>query len=155
VATNRPLAWAALVLGAALILALLLKKGPAPPEEGALLAFVDPACDLHAGECLARLADGATVALDIEPRPIEMLRPLQVRVRTEGLAVTAAEVDFVGIDVYMGYNRTRLAPADAGRYEAQAMLPVCTEQRMTWEARVLLDTTSGTVVAPYRFTTSQ
>ena len=90
----------------------------------------------------------------VEPHGIPVARPLVLRVATQGLEVNAVAVDFIGLDMNMGYNRPTLTPAGPGRYLGNAMLPICVTGRMRWEARVLLTTPRGLFAAPFRFVTS-
>ncbi|WP_233490291.1 hypothetical protein [Thiocapsa marina] len=117
------------------------------------VAPLDPSCDLRAGPCDARLAGGGRVRFGIEPRSIPVVTPLRLAVETTGLNVRAVEVDFAGVDMNMGYNRTALASVGPGVYEGQGTLPVCVRARMDWEARVLVHTPEGILAAPFRFET--
>ena len=119
------------------------------------VAEPDPDCDLRAGPCTARFPDGRAVRFAIEPRAIPIATPLRLGVEASGFATTAVEVDFVGVDMNMGFNRVALREVRPGRYEGQGMLPVCARARMLWEARVLLHTPEGILAAPFRFATER
>jgi hypothetical protein len=113
-------------------------------------------CDLRAGPCEAVFAAGGRVWLDIRPRGIPVVHPLEIRVRLQGLpAPERVELDFAGVDMDMGYNRVALARDAAGEYAGTGMLPVCVRDRMTWEARVLLYRPDGVLAAPFRFDTAR
>lgn len=148
------LLWALLgLLFAAICLVALYKTWPMLFPDAALKAVVDPACDLRAGACKTRLNDGASVTFSIEPRDIPVVKPLQLRVSIDGINAKSIEVDFSGVDMNMGFNRTRLNSISEGRFSGQAMLPVCVWDAMEWEAQVLIDTQMGLISVPYRFTT--
>ncbi|AFL73201.1 hypothetical protein [Thiocystis violascens] len=115
----------------------------------------DPDCDLRAGPCTARFPDGRAVSFAITPPAIPIATPLRLVVEASGFATTAVEVDFVGVDMNMGFNRVTLREVRSGRYEGQGMLPVCARARMIWEARVLLHTPEGILAAPFRFATER
>lgn len=123
---------------------LLLPKSDviAQPEAG---------CDLNRQACAAALPDGGRIELSLSPRPIPTVKPLAVEVRVSGLDVGKAEIDFAGIGMNMGYNRTTLAPADAGRFTATASLPVCITGSMPWQVTVLLDAGRHRISIPFRF----
>jgi len=55
----------------------------------------------------------------------------------------------------MGYNRPKLNAIDKINFKGQAILPVCVRSKMDWEARVLLKTDKGTIMAPFRFFTTK
>ena len=73
--------------------------------------------------------------------------------KLDGVAVSKAEVDFTGIGMDMGYNRPTLEPITKTQFKGKAILPVCVRSKMDWEAKVLLQTERGLIMAPFRFFT--
>jgi hypothetical protein len=121
-------------------------------------APLEPSCDITRADCTVHFANGGGVQLAIRPRGIPTAQPLSVEARITGLPQPErVELDFVGVDMDMGYNRIGLTPSpdQPGRYAGSAMLPVCLPQRMTWEARVLVHLPNGTLAAPFRFDTAR
>jgi hypothetical protein len=110
-------------------------------------------CDLHQRPCEARLPDGGKLRFSITPREIPLIEPLDLRVELEGTEASRVEVDFAGLNMFMGYNRVHLSADDPGTYAGIGRLPVCVQQRMTWEARVLVYTDTGLIAVPHRFVT--
>ena len=81
-----------------------------------------PSCDLGRGAC-ARAVAGATVVLDISPRPIRAMTEVTFTVdaRRGPLPVSDHVVD-VALSMpgmYMGENRVRLASLGGGRYQGR------------------------------------
>ncbi|AHF02899.1 hypothetical protein MARPU_02715 [Marichromatium purpuratum 984] len=114
----------------------------------------DPRCDIASRDCTLVLPGGGEVRLAVAPRdPIPLVTPLRLQVVVTGRQVESVAVDFIGVDMEMGYNRARLAPLGAARFAGETMLPVCARTLMRWEARVLLETPDGLLVAPFRFET--
>lgn len=110
-------------------------------------------CDLHQQACTARHG-GATVTLDIRPRPIRVARPLDVTVQLDKLQATAVALDISGINMYMGYNRVKLKPVGQNRWEGKTMLAFCTNQTMVWQVGVLVTRPDGTqVMVPFKLVT--
>ena len=103
-----------------------------------LLAAPDGACDLQAGPCSGRFPQGGAVTLEIAPRPIAPLAPLDLRVATQGLDPYSVQIDFVGLEMDMGYNRPTLTAVGPGRYRGEGTLPICVRDRMAWEALSLI-----------------
>ncbi|MEN8213294.1 MAG: hypothetical protein ABFR19_02925 [Pseudomonadota bacterium] len=120
-----------------------------------LLAVTDPDCELRKGPCQADLPSGGSITFSLEPRSIPLMKPLSLDVNVRDIETSSAEVDFVGINMNMGYNRPRLKQTSDSRYQGTATLPVCILQRMQWEARVLLKTDRGAIMAPFRFHTDK
>lgn len=125
----------------------LLKPGVSATAE------LDTSCDLRKGLCTSEIPGGGKVSLAISPNDIPILRPLQLQVQTEGIDVSGVEVDFIGVDMEMGYNRPKLEAKDNNHFKGKALLPVCVRSKMEWEARVLLQTDRGLIMAPFRFFT--
>ena len=155
---RRPLTatlpWAAFGLGLAALAALAAYKAwPLLFPVVAATAPLDPACDLRIAPCTAQFPNGGKVHFSMEPRSLPPLAPLRIAARLEGIEAGSVEVDFSGTDMNMGYNRVTLTDSGAGHYEGKAMLPICVRSRMGWEAKVMLHTSTGIFVAPFRFET--
>lgn len=116
-------------------------------------AELDKSCDLRKAPCTSQLPNGGSVTLSIAPNDIPILRPLKIDVKIDGVEVTEAEIDFTGIGMDMGYNRPVLEAITKTQFMGKAILPVCVRSKMEWEARVLLQTKSGLIMAPFRFFT--
>ncbi len=115
----------------------------------------DASCDLRKGACTSVLPQGGKVSFTISPNDIQILKPLRLQVKTEGVDASNVEVDFIGVGMEMGYNRSKLTEIEKNKYTGKGMLPVCSSARMDWEARVLLQTNDGLVVAPFHFHTNK
>ncbi|MBS1230015.1 MAG: hypothetical protein H6R17_3292 [Proteobacteria bacterium] len=110
-----------------------------------------PACDLNTQACAAELPGGGRVELTITPRPIPVVKPLQVSVRLSGMAADKLEIDFAGHSMNMGYNRLALVADGDGAYRGAAMLPVCISGRMVWQATLLIDSAGRKIAVPFLF----
>lgn len=115
------------------------------------LTLPRPDCDLNNSACSITLPDGTPFVIDILPRPIPALKPLQIEVLTDSERVKSVEVDFAGIDMKMGFNRPRLKPASAGHFVGQATLPVCITGKMGWDVTVLIETAQHLMALPLVF----
>jgi hypothetical protein len=158
-AGNRRLWWVLVVLLGAIAIAVAAKLKPLLEPQAKVLAPLDPACDLVLGPCTSRFPGGGELRFAIEPRGIPVSTPLTLKVSARGLDADAVSVDFAGADMNMGFNRPALRPTgktdgEWASFEGAGMIPVCVRQRMTWEARVLVQTPAGLLAAPFRFETS-
>jgi hypothetical protein len=142
-----------LLLGLTLLLVVgyKIKNGLTPAIT--FTAPLDKSCDLRQGECQSKLPDGGKVSFSITPKTIPILRPLALGVNIKGVKVSRVEVDFIGIGMDMGYNRSKLKKADTNYFTGRAVIPVCVRSKMDWEARVLLYTKNGLIMIPFRFYT--
>lgn len=110
-------------------------------------------CHLEQHACVATLPDGGQIEFSIEPRPIPVLKALQLQATLRGSEVRKVDVDFAGSEMQMGYNRQPLERQDGSsqRFTGQAMLPVCSTGSMAWQATVLVDTGKSVVAVPFPF----
>jgi len=123
------------------------------PKDILATATLDANCNLEAGSCESRFPENGRVTFSISPHPIVGLKPLQLKVQTEGMEVQAVDVDFRGLGMNMGFNRPRLKKISDGEYAGTGTLSVCILERMTWEATVLVSTRDGVFAAPFHFET--
>jgi hypothetical protein len=157
--TRIAIAWLAVVSLAVAVSGLAVYRAwpvlfPAVAERAPL----NDACDLERTGCRVSFSEGGAVRLDVMPRGIPVVQPLQIEVELSDLpSPLRVELDFAGVDMDMGYNRVSLTPVDEqpGLYRGAGMLPVCVRDRMTWEARVLIFLEDGTLSAPFRFETTR
>lgn len=126
-------ATAGLIAAAVWLLPRLKSDEPAPANDGAR-----PICDLNRGPCTVVLDEGRSIDFSIAPRPIPVMTPLTLQLRTAGFAAAAAEVDFTGVGMDMGYNRVALVGQADGHLTGAASLPVCSSGSMDWQAELRL-----------------
>jgi len=136
------------------VLALVGRKySPLLLAKRDVVGVAEAGCNLQRQACPALLPDGGRVLLSIAPRPIPLLHALHIEVVTRGIEARKMEIDFSGADMNMGYNRTQLAAAGAGRNTGEASLPVCVSGDMAWVATVLIETDRQRIAVPFRFDT--
>ena len=123
------------------------------PKDILATAPLDTNCNLEAGSCESHFPGNGQVSFSLSPHPIVGLKPLQLKVQTEGMTVQAVDIDFRGLGMNMGFNRPRLKKTSDGEYAGTGTLSVCILDRMTWEATVLISTRNGVLAAPFRFET--
>lgn len=146
-----------LLVDSAMILALILigvvgyKLSPLLLPKADVLVEADPACDLHRAPCTAVLPQGGRLSFALTPRPIPVAQPLDMVVDIEGAGADRVVVDFAGVDMSMGFNRTTLRALDAHRHVGQTTLPVCVTGRMLWQATVLIEIGRTRIAVPFHF----
>lgn len=112
-------------------------------------------CAISAGPCEARMAEaGATVTLEIEPRPVRALADLTftVRARRGALPLGGAdgEIALSMPGMYMGENRVRLASLGGGVYRGKGVIVRCPSGHRSWSAEVILRPREPATAAPLR-----
>ncbi len=143
------------VLFLALVAVVIYKFQPLLNPELAAVAPVDPGCDLRAGPCVGKFPDGTEISFSIEPKTIPLVKPLHLTATVNGVSAQGAEVDFIGLNMEMGFNRSKLKAEGDGKFSGSGVLPVCIMTVMEWEARVLVRTDQGMIAAPFRFKTTR
>ena len=113
---------------------------------------VSSQCDLRQQSCTVSHGD-ARVTLDIQPRDIRSLTPLNYRVSIEGADAKQVIIDLQGTEMYMGINQTALSPvADKpGVFTGQGELGVCTTGEMGWRLTVSAETDAGRLDTRFNF----
>jgi hypothetical protein len=118
-------------------------------------AISEGICDLRTAPCTSVFPSGGKVSFQINPKTIPLLVPLSLKVETKDLEVSSVYVDFVGLNMDMGFNRSILKSKNHRKYEGEFIIPICMKSRMEWEARVRLKTKLGVMTAPFRFYTTR
>ena len=110
-------------------------------------------CDLSEGPCAADFDDGARMELTLSPRPIPQLSPFEIEARFVG-SVAEPRVTIVGSSMEEEPTRVSLTP-QGDRFAGRVLLPACTTQGMTWEARVDARINGVARTAAFRFDTKR
>jgi len=137
----------------ALIVVVGYKLSPMLLPKADVTVFPDPACNLQKENCVVNLPAGGKIELSLGARAVPLVKPFGIEVTASGFAPGRVEVDFVGVDMNMGYNRPELVPRGEGRFNGEATLPVCITGHMDWQATVLVDAGDQRIAVPYRFST--
>lgn len=141
----------ALILALASVAVVGYKLSPLLLAKAEVTLAVPPGCDLNRSACSADLPGGGRVELDITPRPVPLVKPLQLVVSISGMVAEQVDIDFAGLSMNMGYNRKTLTAAGQGRFRGEAMLPVCVSGRMTWRATLIVDSGRQRIAVPFLF----
>lgn len=127
------------------------KLSPLAPAQAELTIAPLPGCDLNTRACAAELPGGGHLELSITPRPIPVVKPLQVQVRLTAMLADRIEIDFSGVSMDMGRHRQILVADGLGGFSGQAMLPVCVTGRMAWQATLVVSSAGRRIAVPFVF----
>lgn len=119
-----------------------------------IISINEQSCNLQNDECELNVADLGKVNFKITPTPILMNEQISLIVTPEFGGLTEVWVDFLGLEMEMGYNRTKLKRI-GDRYIAKGFLPTCTEKQMTWKATLLIKIKTDTYGYEFKFKTSR
>ncbi len=155
------------ILIAVLVSLAYYKNQQAKSQAIMLQLTADQSCDLQKTDCTLAWDKGnlptakedlspakGFVTLSITPRPIPLVKPIQISVQLKNLSnIEAVAVDFKGTTMNMGPNNVKLTLAENNTWRGSGMLPVCIRNQMEWQADVYLQTPQGIIVAPFIFLT--
>lgn len=116
-------------------------------------ASLQAPCNLRQAACTNVFPNGETVSFSIDPKDIPILQALSLKVEINGIKASSVKVDFVGLNMDMGFNRSELKLAAPNNYIGKFTIPICVNSRMEWEAQVKIETEEGVMMAPFRFYT--
>lgn len=112
-------------------------------------------CLVDRETCTAMDNQGRSVHLSFSPHPVPTMQPIEVTAEVEGIkANKPLKVVISGLNMYMGFQRTVLKPVAPNKFKGTLTLPVCTEDVMNWQARILLPESETSVwTAEFLFNT--
>ncbi|MGM0785382.1 MAG: hypothetical protein ACQEUM_14810 [Pseudomonadota bacterium] len=122
-------------------------------ESGIRWFSASPNCDLHRAPCTVTLGEHGILELTATADGrIQALEPLPLTVAVEGMEARSVRVDLVGRNMDMGLHRFPLERQADGRFHGEGQVPICTEARMDWQARVVVETSDGRLGGRFDFT---
>jgi len=119
------------------------------------VSIVASDCDLRSGLCQVML-DGQTLEFRIQPKDIQVLKPMQISLKLPENAPIFPEivsVEFEGINMDMGFNRIFLEPQGKKLFKGSGMIPACTSETMDWLVHLKLSLPGRLLDVQFRLTT--
>jgi hypothetical protein len=112
-------------------------------------------CNLHVSTCELTLSDGSLVSLDISPKPIPLMKPLNFRVLAPNLRLPFIELKLFATNMNMGFHTFKLFPKEEGVYEGEGMLPTCVVGNMIWQTNLIINQPTQSIGATFYFQTDK
>lgn len=118
---------------------------------GIVVARPDSSCNLQQGPCQAVFPNGGKVTLSISPHPVYERKQLHLRVWLKGIKAKSVYVNFLGQNMYMGYNRPKLKQVAPGEFAGTWALASCGlfVEHMEWQTMVLIRTANQRIAAKF------
>ena len=109
-------------------------------------------CDLNDKSCTVHMGE-VSLTLDIQPRPVRSMAPLNYRVSIVGARASNVLISLQGSEMYMGINQTPLTAVESkpGVFSGQGELAVCTTGEMLWRLTVSAETAAGPLNTWFEF----
>ena len=113
------------------------------------------ACDPTQHTCVFEFHDlSLTIGLSPQQLPIRSLDSVPILVKSQGTAVSAVQVDLVGLNENMGLLRTNLK-VNSNSFSGNVFIPTCIQQNMQWQMTVMAHTEAGIYAAELYFTSEK
>lgn len=99
-------------------------------------------CNLQKEPCVINIPNLAgKITLEINPRPIPVLKEFVVNIKTDNFQPKNMVVDLAGVNMNMGINRQPAKLLNQNNeYQATMLIPICTTELMNWDMAILLET---------------
>lgn len=110
-------------------------------------------CDLQLEICRIESEKYGSITVSITPRPFKMNDYLKINVYFEKPVIYSVYMDFLGLDIDMGYSRPQLTSLDKNLFDGQTLLPMCSLQQMSWQGSLIIDLGSALDVFRFEFVT--
>ncbi len=129
----------------------------APAQPAMQVMVVEDDCDLHVADCHARYQEGRqSVSFALLPRQIPLMKELAMQASLQGfIGIRNVQVVVEGTNMFMGYQFVQMGQDASGLWSGKLVLPVCTLETMSWQARVEITTADGAYQASFPFVTSR
>lgn len=112
-------------------------------------------CNLNQNACTVTLSNGNALEFEIIPKPIPLMQPLTLRLRTTHVDTPFIEVKLFATNMNMGFHTFKLYQKNDGIYEGEGMLPTCVVGDMKWQANIIINQPSQSVGAIFNFQTKK
>lgn len=112
-------------------------------------------CNPNTEHCEATLTDTSLLTLDIEPKPIPLMKTITFRVTLENTTLPFIEATLFATNMNMGLHTFKLFSKGNGLYEGEGMLPTCIVGNMIWQTNIVINKPTQSIGATFFFQTSK
>ena len=109
------------------------------------------ACDLNQSPCVVDSRWGK-VHIEVSPRPIPVLTPINVTLKTPHAASIRGALTLNGTEMDMGPNNAALKYIAPETLQGQATIPICLTGAMQWRMNVQLSDSAASETLSFTFT---
>lgn len=103
-------------------------------DEDVVFIGPSPACDLKKGICKVELNSTQNVSLEIFPKGIPLMKPLNFIVYAKGVKTDSIKLKIYATNMQMGTHKLTLKRVSNDRFEGTQVLPTCIVGGMIWNA---------------------
>ena len=92
-------------------------------------------CNLNQNQCYTTNSQGS-IKLTVNNKIIQSFEPLAFSLQFTGFSPNTAEIEFEGVEMFMGVNQLRLTKQSDNSFTGIHTLPGHSDRSMTWRAHV-------------------
>jgi len=115
----------------------------------------DKNCDLQKEACSVILEDGSDITLSINPRPIPLMKPIELTVRTKGINLDNLKLKVYATNMNMGLIEKSLNKTVKNIYKGKITLPTCIVGNMIWDVNIIVNKPTKSIGATFEFKTGK
>jgi len=115
----------------------------------------DKNCSLQEEACSVTLDDGSDISLSITPRPIPLMKPIKLVVKTKGINLDNLNLKVYATNMNMGLIEKSLKKTAKDSYEGKITLPRCIVGNMIWSVNIIANKPTKSVGATFEFKTGK
>jgi len=115
----------------------------------------DKNCNLQDGACSVTLKDGSNITLSINPRPIPLMKPIELSVKTKGINLDSLKLKVYATNMNMGLIEKSLGKTAKNSYEGRITLPTCIVGNMIWNVNIIANKPTKSIGATFEFQTGK
>ncbi len=112
-------------------------------------------CDLQKEACSVVLEDGSRVTLSINPRPIPLMKPIELVVKTKNINLDNLNLKVYATNMNMGLIEKSLNKTAKNTYKGKITLPTCIVGNMIWNVNIIANKPTKSIGATFEFKTGK
>jgi len=112
-------------------------------------------CHLEKGACSIVLKDGSDITLSITPRPISVMKPIEIAVKTKGINLDSLKLKVYATNMNMGLIEKSLDKTAENSYKGKITLPSCIVGNMIWNVNIIANKPTKSIGATFEFKTGR
>ncbi len=112
-------------------------------------------CDLQKEACSVILEDGSDVTLSINPRPIPLMKPIELTVKTKNINLDNLKLKVYATNMNMGLIEKSLTKRGKNTYKGEITLPTCIVGNMIWNVNIIANKPTKSIGATFEFQTGK
>ena len=112
-------------------------------------------CNLHKEACSVTLQDGSHITLSIEPKPIPLMKSIELTIKTKNINLDKLDLKVFATNMNMGLIEKSLKKVTNNTYKGKITLPTCIVGNMIWDVNIIANKPTKSLGATFEFKTDK